>query len=303
MPFSLLNRRRWFFSLALSLPPLLLTWSCMQFRMSSSEVKEYFRTRHLEVKQLSYQIGKRKINYIQTGNENLPLVVFVHGSPGSLSAFIEFLTDSVLLKKAQLIAVDRPGFGSSNFGVAEPSLKKQAALLKPILEKHSPGKKAILVGHSLGGPVIARMAMDFPELIGGLVMVAPSIDPALEPNEWFRGPLALPFLKWILPRSIRASNDEIWNLKPELQAMEPLWQNIKANTIVIQGGNDRLVPPGNAEYAQKMLVNTKTEFMLREDMNHFVPWSNPELIRSAIIELLSDSLAVVSNTSINKKEK
>jgi pimeloyl-ACP methyl ester carboxylesterase len=61
-----------------------------------------------------------------------PLVIFVHGSPGSLSAFIDFMTDSILLQSARLISVDRPGFGDANFGYAESSLARQAALLKPV---------------------------------------------------------------------------------------------------------------------------------------------------------------------------
>lgn len=225
------------------------------------------------------------VNFVHAGNENKPATIFVHGSPGSLSAFIHFLTDTVLLKHNQLITVDRPGFGASNFGDAEPSLEKQASLLKPLLEKYKRARPIILVGHSLGGPVIARMAMDFPELVDGLVMVAPSIDPELEPKEWFRGPLAQPFLKWILPRSIRASNDEIWNLKPELQSMEPLWSRIKASTIVIQGNKDSLVPPGNADFAKKMITNAPVEVVMKEDINHFIPWNNPQLIRDAILKL------------------
>lgn len=280
---------KWFIGIALLLSPLFLIDSCMQFRMNSSEIKNYFETKGLQGVAYTYQNGKRVINYVHVGDQNLPLVVFVHGSPGSLSAFIHFLTDTTLLEKAQLVAVDRPGFGYSNFGNAEPSLKKQADLLEPILEKYKTNRPIILVGHSLGGPVIARLAMEFPDLVDGLVMVAPSIDPELEPNEWFRGPLSLPLLKWILPRSIRASNDEIWMLKPELQKMQPLWGNIKAATIVIQGNKDNLVAPGNADFAQKMLTNARTDLVRVEDMNHFVPWNQPELIKAAILKLIASS--------------
>ncbi|MEQ8425900.1 MAG: alpha/beta hydrolase, partial [Cyclobacteriaceae bacterium] len=170
---------KWLFGIALVLSPLILIDSCMQFRMSSPEIKEYFKKRGLNGSEHYYRIGNRKINYVHSGDETLPLVLFVHGSPGSLSAFIHFLSDSTLLEKAQLISVDRPGFGASNFGYAEPSLESQAALLKPILEKYKDNRPITLVGHSLGGPVIARMAMDYPELVDGLVMVAPSIDPDL----------------------------------------------------------------------------------------------------------------------------
>jgi pimeloyl-ACP methyl ester carboxylesterase len=131
------------------------------------------------------------------------------------------------------------------------------------------------------------MAMDYPALIDGLVIVAGSIDPDLEPNEtWFRAPLATPFLRWILPRSFRASNQEIYHLKPELQEMLPLWEKITARTIVIQGKKDVLVHPSNADFAKKMIVNARTELVMIDEMNHFVPWSNPELIREAILKLI-----------------
>jgi len=259
----------------------------MQFRMSKSELDTYFANKEKKGTYHSIDIEKRVITYVKAGDENLPLVIFVHGSPGSLSAFIHFLSDSLLLEKTQVISVDRPGFGSSNFGYAEPSLRKQAAYLKPILETEKGERPILLVGHSLGGPLIARMAMDYPELIDGLVIVAGSIDPELEPNEtWFRAPLATPFLKWMLPRSLRASNDEIYKLKPELQEMMPLWKNITTPTHVIQGKKDKLVPPGNVDFAKKMMVNAPVKIVLVEGMDHFVPWSNPELIRNAILELL-----------------
>jgi pimeloyl-ACP methyl ester carboxylesterase len=262
----------------------------MQFRMSKSEINDFFANKKWKGTLHEYKVGHgRVINYLHAGDENLPLVVFVHGSPGSLSAFIHFMDDSVLLKQAQLISVDRAGFGQSNFGQGEKSLARQSEYLKPILEKYKNNKPIILVGHSLGGPVIARMAMDYQELIDGLVIVAGSIDPDLEPNEtWFRAPLATPFLSWILPRSFRASNFEIYKLKPELQEMLPLWRKITCPVVVVQGNKDNLVAPGNSDFAKKMLVNSHSvEFIIKEDMNHFVPWEHPQLIREGILRLLN----------------
>jgi pimeloyl-ACP methyl ester carboxylesterase len=285
-----LRSRNWFIAIIVFSGVLFAMDSCMQFRMNKSEIDRYFANKEKKGKLHTYPVGKNRIlNYLSVGEENLPLVIFVHGSPGSLSAFIDFMGDTALLKRAQLITVDRPGFGASDFGYAEPSLMKQAAYLKPIVEENKNHRPIILVGHSLGGPVIARMAMDYPELIDGLIFVAASIDPELEPYEaWFRAPLATPFLKWILPRSFRASNDELYKLKPELQEMLPLWDKIRARVIVIQGKKDSLVPPANADFAKKMLVNASSlEFIIKDDMNHFVPWSNPELIRMAILKLLN----------------
>ncbi len=52
-------------------------------------------------------------------------------------------------------------------------------MMKPILELVV-NQKTILVGHSLGGPVIARTAMDYPDLVDGLILVGGSIDPEME---------------------------------------------------------------------------------------------------------------------------
>ena len=125
------------------------------------------------------------------------------------------------------------------------------------------------------------------DLVDGLIIVAGSVDPDLEPNEvWFRAPLATPFLSWLLPKSFRASNEEIYQLKPELERMLPLWKEVKCPVIVIQGKRDDLVPAENADFAKKMLVNAPVELMLVEDMNHFVPWSHPYLIHDAILKMI-----------------
>jgi pimeloyl-ACP methyl ester carboxylesterase len=271
---------------SLGLLLLVLMHSCMQFRMSSSDIQKHFKTSPFPARQHTLMVEGQKINYVAVGDSTRPTVVFVHGSPGSLSAFIDFLSDTILLNKAQLIAVDRPGFGDSNFGVGERSLQKQARVLQLALQRATK-YPVIWVGHSLGGPVIARLAMDYPQQVQGLVFVAASLDPNLEPNEaWFRGPLATPFLRWILPRSLRASNEELYQLKPELQAMQPLWSTVRVPSIVIQGGEDVLVPPANADFARKMLANAPVSMVLPPDVNHFIPWTHPELICNAVLQLL-----------------
>jgi pimeloyl-ACP methyl ester carboxylesterase len=89
-----------------------------------------------------------------------------------------------------------------------------------------------------------------------------------------------------VPRSFRASNDEIYQLKPELQRLLPYWKNITCPVIVIHGKKDSLVPYENVAFARRMLVAAPVQYVIREDMDHFVPWSNPELIKDAVLNLL-----------------
>ena len=259
----------------------------MQFRMSATEIDQRFSKNNTRGSRQEYKVDNRKIHYAKTGNPDEPLVLFIHGSPGSLSDFIQFLTDSSLQQKGLLISVDRPGFGQSNFGRGEPSLAVQARLIKPLIEQYKRNKPVILVGHSLGGPVIAQLAMDFPDLIDGLVFVAGSVDPKLEPSNWWRAPLATPYIRWMLPRSIRASNDEIYPLRIQLEEVESRWSDIKCDVIVIQGTKDSLVPAGNAEYIRSHLTNTVPKIIYEEGMDHFVPWSHPHLIKDAVLEMIA----------------
>ncbi len=262
--------------------------SCMSFKTSQKDIDKAFAKLAQKPIQHQIEVMDRSINYAEIGSDTLPVAFFIHGSPGSWSAFMGFMKDTVLLKKVKMVSVDRAGFGDSGLGDGEKSLEKQAAYLKPIVAKFKKSnKKIILIGHSLGGPMIARMAMDYPELIDALIFVAPSIAPELEPKEWYRRPGDSVFLRYLLPSSLRASNREILYLKPELERMLPLWASIRQPAIVIQGQKDMLVHPGNAAFAQKMLVNSKrVTLVMLDDQNHFIPWSKPEVIKEAIVSQL-----------------
>lgn len=260
---------------------------CVTFREKPKVISSYFAAHDVEGTIESYQSGNRKMHYAQTGDDEKPLVVFVHGSPGSMSAFVPFLVDSSLLARAQLISVDRPGFGYSRYGFAERTLTTQASVIRDLLVEKKGNRPLILVGHSLGGPLVARLAMDYPDLVDGLVIVAGAIDPKLEPDEaWFRAPLATPFLRWILPGSLRASNYELYHLKPELERMLPYWKNLRCPVVIIHGKKDNLVPFGNVAFAEKHIDPALTKYITHEGARHFIPWEQPDMIVEGVNYLL-----------------
>lgn len=218
--------------------------------------------------------------------DSLPLVVLVHGSPGSADAFLDYLADTVLSKKARLVTIDRPGFGyTQDFGKPERSLAAQAAGVKAVADQLAPDQKIWLVGHSLGGSVIARFAMDYPEQTAGLVLVAASIDPAMEEHPWWQSAINPPPLKWLIPKSFWTSNAEIKPLEAELKKMLPLWRNIRCPVSVIHALDDRLVPVANTDFARRVLVNCpdlKMEILPGGD--HFILWSCTGIVGQAIID-------------------
>ena len=260
----------------------------VDFSISEDQIDAAFAETNYTPVSHTFTVEGRDIHYVSVGDTSKQAVLFVHGSPGSWDNFLYFLADSSTLKKYYLIAVDRPGFGKSGNGKPERSLVRQAKLINQVLIKEN--TSAILVGHSYGGPVIARMAIDFPEYTDGLVLVAGSIDPELEKTKWYQIPVHYKILSWILPGMIYSTNEEILALKNELTEMKPFWKHITQPVSVIQGGKDNLVPKENADFAKKMLSDAPVKMVMIPEMNHFVPWNHPYLISNEInriAELLS----------------
>jgi pimeloyl-ACP methyl ester carboxylesterase len=212
-------------------------------------------------------------------------VLFVHGTPGTWEAFRGYLADPELAGRARLIAVDRPGFGRSGRGRAVGSLETQAAALAAVLEGTASGP-AVVVGHSLGGPIAARLAADRPELVAGLVLVAPSIDPALERWRWYNVAASWRVVQWLLPVDWVTSNRELAPLAGELERLRPLWHRIAAPVVVVQGGRDELVPAANADFAERVLPAPRLEVRRHPEDGHFILWQRPETVRGPILDLL-----------------
>ena len=77
-----------------------------------------------------------------------------------------------------MISVTRSGWRNDE-DAKVPSIDDQAAALRTRFDMDRSGKRALLMGHSYGGPVIARTATNYSELIAGLIVVATTSDPEL----------------------------------------------------------------------------------------------------------------------------
>jgi pimeloyl-ACP methyl ester carboxylesterase len=238
--------------------------------------------------------GSGRVHFVVAGlaRPDAAQVLFVHGSPGTWNAWQRFLEDPELRAAARLIALDRPGFGGSERGQAVPSLARQAAALAAVLERgrsrgEVPVRPAIVVGHSLGGPIAVRLAIDRPDLVAALVLVAPSIDPALERRRWYNHAGATRVVQWFLPIDWTISNRELWPLESELREMLPRWPEIRCPVIVVQGLADDLVPAANADFAERQLSQGSVRVDRYPDEGHFLLWQKPETVRRPVLELLA----------------
>ncbi len=231
------------------------------------------------------------LQYVEVGADDAvelgkQLIVFVHGTPGSWTAFQRYLAHPRLRDKFHMISVSRPGW-TEGADSQEPSLAAQSAALSPLLRRDRSGKGAILVGHSYGGPVIARTAMDYPEMVGGLVFVASIGDPELSGPRWYNR-LAVAIPRFLLGADLKGANAEIMPLRPQLEIMQSRWERLTVPSLIVQGGRDRLVDPGNAEFLRSALINAEVEMLLRPEQGHFILWDEADLIAARIAEMFAN---------------
>lgn len=272
-----------FFSLTLCY--LIFCQSCMRMRMTSRETKKFFTASKTNYIDSSLEIDGFTIHYIETGNKNASTLFFVHGSPGSWDAYKDYLKDSLLLSKYRMIAIDRIGFGHSNFGKAE-NLKTQSYILEKLTRQIANGKPIYLVGHSLGGPTVVEMAAEKPNDYERLIILAGSVDPRAEnPEKWRAVVMAKP-IRYLIPGALRPSNDELWWLKSDLVDLKPKLQNIISKVVIIHGTKDPLVPYSNVAFMKREFVNAKSiEIIPIKNANHFIPWEHFKEIRDVLYKL------------------
>lgn len=184
-----------------------------------------------------------------------------------------------------MIAIDRPGFDYSDFGDAQ-NLRVKSKRISEFIKKIDNKKSLILVGHSVGGPVLAQLAVDNPSWYKRLVIVSGSLDPKAGNSEKWRTVIKVSPLRYLIPGALRPSNDELWWLKQDLVALEPELKKITCDVTIIHGTKDALVPYSNVGFMKKMLVNAKSiDTITIEKANHFIPWSHYEIVRNALLNI------------------
>jgi pimeloyl-ACP methyl ester carboxylesterase len=106
--------------------------------------------------------------------EDGPEILMVHGAASNARELLAAMDGR--LDGLRLIAPDRPGLGYSGVPKNSYELGVQAAFIADILRQTATAP-VVAVGHSWGSGVILRLALDHPELVKALVLVAPASHP------------------------------------------------------------------------------------------------------------------------------
>ncbi len=231
------------------------------------------------------------LHYAQSGKANRTPLVFIHGTPGTWESYGNLMENTQLQNNFTMYSIDRLGWGKSvsknnKFEAEfEPHTTAIRALLKKIHGQNN--KKAIVIGHSLGGSLAPMVAITSPEYIKGLMVIAGDLDPKFGDPRWYNSAADLSLIKWLLPKKLVKANDEIMPLKQELLIMSKQLKEIKIPTSIIHGTKDELVSYENVAFAKKAFAHLgdKLDVVSVDKAGHFLIWEHIPTIVNAIEKL------------------
>lgn len=116
------------------------------------------------------------VHLVERGPADAPVIVLIHGASGNHRDLMESI-GAPLAVRFRVIAVDRPGHGSSPRGAAGASdLEEQARRVADALDTIGVTRATIL-GHSFGAAVALALAIDRPMLPERLILLTPVSHP------------------------------------------------------------------------------------------------------------------------------
>lgn len=263
----------------------ILYWFEPKIMGTGQVLKDTFSDSNLNYQSYTDTIGGYPIHWLESGNyESNELLFMLHGAPGSWADFQEVFSDTVLSSQFHLVAMDRPGYGESNYGHDETSIITQINLAQKLLSNFS-NKNIHLVGYSYGGPVAAGLAGRLPDsLVIRLVLLAPVVNPDKEKIFWFNHLINNRLSDIILPKYITVANKEKLFHQHALRQMTGLWQRIKCPVIHLHCTDDWIAPlDDNSSWIIEQLNHTIVDTIFWTGDSHFLPYKIHHRIRSALL--------------------
>ncbi len=286
-------KKKRFYLLALFLGFYLYAYHFLGFRMTDAELSRDLAQNELGYRpEIGYrEIQGRRLRFVEIGADSLPLIVFIHGAPSSSSFWVSLMKNTSLLSQAKLLAVDRPGYGKSGYGLPELSVRKQAAMIAELIRQEKGGHPSVILhGSSYGGTVAARLCMDYPDLIDGVLLQSASLAPGQELIPWISRPSDSRWLRWLVPPSFRVATREKLSHRAELAKMLPYWGCIQAACIILQGDSDGLIYPENAVFARNHLPpGSVLDFRMVPGRGHDLLWTRNSLLVESLLKLVNIS--------------
>jgi pimeloyl-ACP methyl ester carboxylesterase len=149
------------------------------------------------------EVRGARLNVVDLGRRDAPgpPIVMIHGASSNLEVMRQPLGDR-LANNHRVILIDRPGHGwSTRARLADSTPAIQGRMIEEALEKLGVGP-VILVVHSWSGALGARMALDYPARVAGLIMLAPVTHPWRGGVGWYNDAVTTPVIGPLLAYTV-----------------------------------------------------------------------------------------------------
>jgi pimeloyl-ACP methyl ester carboxylesterase len=195
-----------------------------------------------------------RIHYLDEGSG--PTLLLVHGLGGQMHNFTHSLLGK-LKHDFRVVILDRPGSGySTRPADASATISAQARIISHFCDALKLGRP-LIVGHSLGGAIALALALNHPEHVAGLALLAPVTHlPERVPPPFdaiaIASPLWRRLIAWTLATPLSIANRE-WALAT-IFGPEPV-----ASDFPVRGGGLLSLRPRSFVGASTDLMATQHE--------------------------------------------
>ena len=251
---------------------------------------------------------------------NVPVIVMVHGFGGNTYSFRHQIVD--LAQDYRCIAIDLKGFGySERPDGGDYSLTEQARLVLGAMDALGIGK-ATLIGQSMGGEVVMRMAEMAPERVERIILAAsvPGKRVPIAPRLSFLRRLIGPISKLVAARSwkrlfyegnradieqIRAEYQKPARIYGTTRTTWEMWEGIRHDeridfarltqpVLILWAEKERILPlPGRSlRWLQAQLPQAITEHIPLS--GHMLLEEQPAIVNAAIRRFLDGAGAAAA---------
>jgi pimeloyl-ACP methyl ester carboxylesterase len=292
-----------FYSAAVAVVLLSLT-ACSNTPKPTSEGNTMSSLAAISPLSSSIQANGRTLAYLKQGCG--PAVVIIHGIGGHKEDWQA--TMAALAGSRTVYAIDMMGFGGSDKTSQDITIRTQVEAVRALLDAEGLAK-ASLIGNSVGGWVAATFASVYPTRTDKLVLANSAGFKAM-----FEGPSPVNFypdsvadmrklLSYVLVTpstqtpefaertlaALNASGDKraaeaVFKGLFASPRLEEVMPNIRAETLVVWGAQDKLFPPallymvsGSIQGSKKQLIN---------NAGHFPQLDNPSSFNATVTEFL-----------------
>lgn len=264
--------------------------SCFsRYTISAKQVRKHYATKKVKPTERIIKNDTLALCIASVGADTLPMLLLIHGAPGSLWGYMNLMDDEDLQKRFHIVSVDRVGYGKSKLKMKKKhryvtSIATQANALLPVFDLNKSKEKVTVLGRSYGAPIAAKLVSLKPEAVKELIMVSPVIDPEKEKFYWFSKWGRNSFIQLFLPGEFNTATAEKYSHSDELRKLLPVWHNLNLPTTVIQGGNDWIADPANIEFAKKHIHSKRAQYIFLHNAGHMITYTHLSMIKEMLLK-------------------